>query len=121
MWIDVPEKLYCIGSQYLQKVLNKSPGFVHEDTTKIWIFLAYKEQQETCWSKKYLSEVDIPLEMKFIRNDLNAAEFYLEIVVKYQDKFDLYVSEEEGFVRYVELQMPHRPNYSWSDYSNKIM
>lgn len=45
---------------------------------------------------------------------------YLEILIKYQDMYDLYVAEESGHIRYVEAQLQDKPNYTRSDYSEKI-
>lgn len=91
-------------------------------STSIFNFysLAYVEQQTKCLKRKYTSDIGVPLEVTMKPKNLDRNENYMEILVKYQGKYDLYVTEESGYVRYMELQLSDRPNYTISDYSNKI-
>lgn len=69
---------------------------------------------------KYTSDFSIPLEVTKKPKNLDDNENYLEILVKYQGKYDLYVTEESGFVRYTEMQLLERPNLTLDDYLDKI-
>lgn len=70
--------------------------------------------------RKYSSDFDIPLEVTKKPKNLDTNEHYLEILVKYQGNYDLYVTEESGYVRYMEMQLREKPNLTLADYSNKI-
>lgn len=70
-----------------------------------------------------MSDFDIPLEVtKKPKNPQQLADRYkyLEILVKYQGKYDLYVTEESGHVRYTEMSLQEKPHLSLSDYGDKI-
>jgi len=67
-----------------------------------------------------LSDFNIPLEVTKKPKDLANGDNYLEILVKYQGKYDLYVTEESGYVRYTEMSLQERPQLSLSDYLDKI-
>lgn len=82
--------------------------------------VAYIDQTNKCLKRQYTSDYEIPLEVTKKPKDLNKNENYLEILVKYKGNYDLYVTEESGSVRYMELQLQHKPNYTLSDYLDKI-
>lgn len=82
--------------------------------------LALVEQENKCLKRKYTSDFNIPLEVTKKPKDLDKNENYLEILVKYEGKYDLYVTEESGYVRYMEMQVEEKPNHTLTDYLNKI-
>lgn len=69
-----------------------------------------------------MSDFDIPLEVTTKpRNSKHLADGYnLEILVNYQGTYDLYVTEESGYVRYTETSLQEKPHLSFSDYEDKI-
>lgn len=83
-------------------------------------FLALLEQENKCAKRKFTSDFHIPLEVTKKPKNLDENENYLEILVKYQGKYDLYVTEESGYVRYTDMQLQEKPNLTLSDYSDKI-
>jgi len=80
--------------------------------------LDYHENK--CIKKKYTSDFKIPLEITKKPKDLDKNFNYLEIIVTYQGKYDLYVTEESGYVRYSKIQLQEKPNLMHSEYLDKI-
>ncbi|KAG4070154.1 hypothetical protein HA402_013397 [Bradysia odoriphaga] len=81
---------------------------------------SFEQTFDNCLKKKYATDFDIPLEvtMKTKKTRFGEEQNYLAISVKYQGKHDLYVTEDWGYVRYVETQLADEPNLTLTDYSN---
>ncbi|XP_037041567.1 uncharacterized protein LOC119078212 [Bradysia coprophila] len=80
---------------------------------------SFEETFDNCLKKKYATDFHIPLEVTMkTKENSGETENYLAISVKYQGKYDLYVTEDWGYVRYVEMQLADEPNLTLADYSN---
>ncbi|XP_037048410.1 uncharacterized protein LOC119082848 [Bradysia coprophila] len=80
---------------------------------------SFDETFDNCLKKKYATDFHIPLEVTMkTKENSGKTENYLAISVKYQGKHDLYVTEDWGYVRYVEMQLADEPNLTLTDYSN---